>query len=145
MNKITKIILIGTSLLLLAFNSNGAERKSPRDFMVVGRDYNLFEDISVKPLSVGINSWYTFDTGVLPAMYASVALFSYKDVVRFEVGGSSTWNGNKDRVDISPLTGISTLLAEKIVVGIWFAPFWNLYGNCPDDAWGGMIGYAFTL
>ena len=146
-----EMILAGLTLLLLSMCVCGAERKSPRDLMIIGRDYNLWEDISARPVSVGLNSWYTVETGVLPAIYASAAVISYKDIVRLELGGSATWNshrrinGGSGSIDMALLTGVSTLIADRIVVGIWFAPFWNLYGSKPDDAFGGMIGYAFSL
>lgn len=112
--------------------------------MMLYRDYNIMDDISVRPLSVGINSYCTKENDTLFAGYISCALLSYRDVVRVEGGVSVTWNDNKDRLEGALLTGISTLIKERIIVGIWMSPFWNLVGS-KDDAYGGMIGYAFSL
>lgn len=140
-----KLGLAMLGLLLCASITLGQERKSPRDLMIIGRDFNLFESVSVKPVSIGVTSWTDREHGTDPAMYVSGAMLSYKDIIRFECGGTATLHNGERWVDIAMITGISTLIADKVVVGAWFAPFWNTYGPRPDDPWGIMIGYAFSL
>ena len=140
---IKKILLVLAMIASLGCTSYGETRRSPRDLMLIGRDYNLWEDVSAHPLSVGVNSWYNKELGSMPAVYGSIALLSYKDVVRLECGGTATWNHHTGWAEIDMLTGFSTLLNERIVVGIWLAPFWKLYTPWNDNPWGVMVGYAW--
>jgi len=132
-------------LLFFLFTTslNAAERKSPRDFMVIGRDYGLVEEVSVHPLSLGINSYYTKELGTVPAFYGSIAFLSYRDFVRLELGGTTAWNRKMGYMNINALTGISLLVKDRFVIGVYLAPFWNLAGSKPDDPWGIMLGWAW--
>jgi len=140
----TSLIGLSVSVLLALTLVCGAGEK--RDFMLIGRDYNLWDDmVSVHPISAGLNSWTDKEYGTVPALFGSIALFSYKDIVRLECGGTITWHKNNNQPDIAMLSGISTLIKERIVLGIWMSPFWNLYEKNPDDPWGVMIGYVIPL
>jgi len=144
MKTVWTAIIAGLIVAAMAFSSLGAETKSTRDFKIVGRDYNFWDDIiSVHPVSIGVASWTDENLGNRPALYASGAMFTYKDVVRLEFGGVVTWDNNRGWADIAMLTGVSTLINDHIIFGIWLSPFWNLYGDNPDDPWGVMLGYAF--
>jgi len=122
---------------------------SERSLKMMYYDYSVL-DLSIHPLSVGITSWTDKRyNNTVPALYGSVTMLSYRDIVRLEIGGCATWDKNRvinndhGSVAISMITGISTLINEKYVVGIWMSPFWNLYGSRPSDPYGIMIGYAF--
>ena len=114
-----------------------------RRLRVLFRDYKLMDE-DVRPLSAGLMLWENKELPNHVGPYASVGLFSYNNW-RFEVGGLAVWNEKVEReyaVEISMLTGISHRFENNIVVGVWYAPFWNTYGRNPDDPWGIMIGYA---
>ena len=142
-NTVKETLLVLATLVMLGCTTFGDTRRSPRNLMLIGRDYNLWEDVSNHPVDCGINSWYNKELGSMPAIYASAAMLSYKDIIRFEAGGTTTWNHNTGYPEIAFLTGISTLIEDRIVIGIWMAPFWNLHPIYNDDPWGIMIGYAW--
>ena len=142
--KIIEAIAVGLIFLSLSLNAYA----EPNNLKLICRDYNPLDSLtSVHPLTIGITSWTSKGLGTLPALYGSMAILSYKDVVRLECGGAITWDRYRfpDRGEptISLITGFSTLIKEKYVVGVWMAPPWNLYGSRPDDAYGLMVGYAF--
>lgn len=137
-----KILLI-LGFLLIANIGGAAERKSPRDVMIIGRDYNPWEDISNHPLSLGIGSWRNEELGNKLMGYGSMAFLTYKDVIRLEAGVCGTYNNIKNRLEIEMLTGVSTLINDHIIFGVWMALFWGLDKRFPDDPWGIMVGYAF--
>ena len=135
-------ILVFFCLILNSFASE-------RSLKMMYYDYSM-GDLSIHPLSIGITSWTDKRyNNTMSALYGSVAMLSYKDIVRLEVGGCATWdknrviNNNNGSMTIAMITGISTLINEKYVVGIWMSPFWNLYGSRPSDPYGIMFGYAF--
>lgn len=131
-----KYLFVLLALILAGSVSAGEER-----LRLLWRDYKL-TDVDTRPISMGAVLWENKELPDHVGVYASIAGLSYKDW-RLEGGGMATWNEVKDRVEIAMLTGISVRLWDKLVVGAWYAPFWNLYGPRPDDPWGIMVGYAF--
>jgi len=129
--------------LLIVSISIGAEGKSPRELMILGRDYNLWEDVSNHPLSLGLGTWRNDELGNKLMCYGSAAFITYKDIVRLEAGACGTWNNIDGNVQVEMLTGVSTLINDHVVFGVWMAPFWGLDKRFPDDPWGIMLGYAF--
>jgi hypothetical protein len=138
---ILTVILVG--ILGFLSQGSGAERKSPRDLMIIGRDYNPWEDVSNHPVSLGLGTWRNDELGNKLMGYGSAAFLTYKDVIRIEAGVCGTWDQNSGWVEIAMLTGVSTLINDHIVFGVWMSPFWGLDKRFPDDPWGIMMGYAF--
>jgi hypothetical protein len=128
-------------LVLLVLFSICSVQASERNLKLLWRDYNL-SDEDTRPLSAGLMLWESKELPSHFGPYGSIAPLSYYNF-RAEVGGMATWNEKKDRVEIGMLTGLSYRFSCNVVMGVWYAPFWNTYGKNPDDPWGLMIGYAF--
>lgn len=146
MKKILLICLLSMFALTCMASETKNKAKVSRDWKIIGRDYNIFDDPSMRPFSFGLTSWTDKEHGTDPALYGSVALLSYKEMVRFECGGAATFHKGEKWADIAMVTGLSTLIADRIVLGVWYSPFWNLYDKKhSDDPWGVMIGYSIPL
>lgn len=129
-----KKIIILISVMLISFNVFGDS-----EIRMIGKDYSI-TDVIVRPVSVGISSWTDDKYGTVPAGFASMCCFSLDNKIRLELGIAFTI---QDKLDIAPLTGLSTPI-DNFIVGVWYAPFWNLYSpKSSDDPWGVMVGYRF--
>jgi hypothetical protein len=133
------------SILLVFLFSVISSFSETRDLKMIYRDYTLSDTdaLSTRPISVGLVSWTDNDIDILPGLYVSIAVLTYKDIVRLEVGGVTTWDQKHAYLDSDMLIGISTLINDKFVVGIWMSPFWNLHPIYHNDPYGIMVGYAF--
>ena len=127
--------------MTVAFCFCSAQAGEDRRLKMLFYDYKLADD-DMRPLSAGVATWNNKELPGHSGFYCSAAFFSWKDW-RMEVGGTETWNEKKSRVEIGMLTGVSVRLWDRLVVGAWYAPFWNTSGRNPDDPWGFMVGYAF--
>ena len=105
---------------------------------IIGRDYT-FTDVIVRPVSVGVSSWTDKD-GTRPSIFTSFCCMSFENDLRFELGVAFSMD---DKLEVVPLTGISTPIADDFIIGAWYAPFWNLYSSSSDDPLGIMLGYRF--
>lgn len=128
-------------VILVAFCFCSAQAGEDRRLKLLFRDYKLADE-DVRPLSAGLMLWESKELPDHVGLYGSIAPVSYKNW-RIETGGMATWNEKKDRVEIGMLTGVSYRFSCNVVIGAWYAPFWNTYGKNPDDPWGVMVGYAF--
>lgn len=102
---------------------------------VVILDYPITDEI-IQPVSIGIITWSDNNDNTFGG-YGSICCLSYNNKLRFELGMAFTTN---NKLDIAPLTGISTPIGDTFVVGAWCAPFWNLFS---DDPYGLLLGYRF--
>ena len=124
-----------TVICLLCCVSNAEEVS----FKTIGVHYSL-TDVVIKPVSIGIVSWTCDEYNTVPGVFGSICCLSHKNI-RLELGAAFTI---QDRFDVVPLTGVSFPISESIIVGAWYAPFWNLYSpNSSDDPFGMMVGYRF--
>jgi hypothetical protein len=135
-SKMRKYLFVLLFLCLAGSGIAGEER-----LRMLWSDYKLTDE-DTRPISIGAVLWENRELPDHLGLYSSVALFSYKDW-RLECGGIGTWNEVRDRVEVAVLTGVSVRLWDRVVLGTWYAPFWNVYGVRPDDPWGIMVGYAF--
>jgi hypothetical protein len=138
--KSMKKYLFALLVLCLACSLSIGEEKQ---FKVLFRDYR-WNDVDTRPISAGAVLWDNDEHPNHLGIYASVAFLTYKNW-RLETGGVTIWDDRRGYPEIDMLTGISVRLWERVVVGAWYAPFWNTYGIHPDDPWGIMVGYAFKI
>ena len=111
-----------------------------RALKLIYKDYKVMDE-DIRPISFGAVLWENRELPDHVGFYGSLAMFTYGDW-RFEVGGVETWNKWTGYCEIDFLTGISVKLWDRVVVGGWFSPFWDLYGFRKDDPYGIMIGYT---
>lgn len=133
-----KFCLIGLMVLVSGVVMAG------ESFKFVGLDYKLTDEDS-KPISLGVLSWSTEEIDIAAGAYCQLGFMTYKDVVRFNLGGGGAWNDDKGRVDIRPLTSITmafSIYESSFEVGAYYAPFWGL-DDKSDDPYGLMFGYLF--
>ena len=112
-----------------------------RRLRLVYRDYAAF-DQAVRPITVGATLWESKELPHHAGLCASIAVLTY-DKCRLEVGAAATLNGKQGWANIAMLTGVAYQLNTNWSIGIWMAPFWNLYGARADDPWGISLGYTF--
>lgn len=140
-----KKLLIILAVFLISSLSIAKDEIRERDFKIIYRDYSFSDFENTRPASMGVMLWDNRELPIHPGLYASAALLTYRDFLRLECGGGGVHNEKKNRMEIGMLTGISILIKERIIFGVWYAPFWNTYGQNSDDPWGLMMGYAFGL
>ena len=111
------------------------------DVKVLGRDYNV-NDSELKPISFGLSSW-TIESETLPAMYTDVSLlYFFEGHLRFGVGlVVADYN---DRIRVRLQSSVSSLLFERVIVGFYYCPFYNL-DKRSKDPFGLMLGVGIDI
>jgi len=112
----------------------------------VGRDYNVLEFVDA-PIGVGIATWSDEDEDFAPGLYAQMAMVSWEDVIRLNIGATFAWKESQGRLAVRPTTSLTYLIPTEdfnIEIGGYFAPFWNIDPRS-DDPYGVMVGIAFNL
>lgn len=107
---------------------------------MIGLDYPITDEI-IKPVSVGITTWSCDKYGTTIGGFASISCMSFYEKVRLELGAAFK---TQDKLKYVPFTGLSVPITDEFILGVWYAPFWNLYQpKTSDDPSGIMIGYRF--
>ena len=111
------------------------------DVKILGRDYNV-NDIELKPVSFGLASW-TIELETLPAVYADISLI-YLFENRLRLGIGVVVADYNDRIRVRMQSSVSSLLFERVVVGFYYCPFYNLDPRSKDP-FGLMLGVGINI
>jgi hypothetical protein len=106
---------------------------------ILWQDYSVSDEV-VRPVTVGLGFQRTNKLGMSATLVTSMCCMTYDDYLRFEVGVTTTFD---DKLRFHALTGISVPMDDRLTFGVYACPFWNLYGDNPDDPWGAYFGWRF--
>jgi hypothetical protein len=131
-----KRILIAALLTLLALPVMA------QDYLMRLKEYTVSE----RCLSVGVASWTDSKHDLTVAGYFNYAFVAFfEDHLRFGAGMMGGWDADEGRPLMRLQTSVTSRIFDYVEVGVWMAPFWDLYGKHPDDPYGMMVGYVFKF